>query len=98
ERIRIYDKGVDGSDSTEVGVPMSYRYGDITSPYIEFEEPLLVQNRHFLECINTGVRPASDGRSGLEVVRVLEAADQSMRTGRIVDIEDRPETEHRRAS
>ncbi len=45
ERVRTYDKGVVGAEEeqTSPDIPMSYRYGDINSPYIEFEEPLAVQ-------------------------------------------------------
>ena len=94
ERIRIFDKGVamhrssEGSDDPVRGMPpISYRHGGIESPYIPFEEPLLVEDRHFVHAILPGERPQSDGRSGLAVVRVLEAAEQSLRLGRPVDIE-----------
>jgi len=85
ERVRLYDKGVN-SAADGVGVPMSYRNGSITSPYIEFEEPLLVQDRHFLECISTGATPQTDGGDGLAVVRVLEAAERSLQTGGLVEV------------
>jgi predicted dehydrogenase len=82
ERIRIYDKGVVTSDQEELGaVPMSYRYGDITSPFIDFQEPLTVQDRHFIECCLFGERPMTDGDNGLAVIRVLEAATASLRDG-----------------
>lgn len=78
ERIRIYDVGVDpvdadGSDS--YAMPVSYRTGDIVSPYVHFIEPLQVQANHFVECIRAGKRPNTPGERGLEVVRVLEATD-----------------------
>jgi predicted dehydrogenase len=82
ERIRIYDKGVVTPDGEELGaVPMSYRYGDITSPFIEFPEPLMVQDRHFVECCQSGTHPLTDGHNGLAVIRVLEAATASLRDG-----------------
>jgi predicted dehydrogenase len=96
ERVRVYDKGVNVSEGTGLGVPMSYRYGGISSPYIDFEEPLLVQNRHFLECMATGERPQSDGHNGLAVVRVLEAAEQSLRSGQTVEIPMRSDVLMRR--
>jgi predicted dehydrogenase len=82
ERIRIHDKGVVTSvaDDSLTHAPMSYRYGDIVSPYLAMDEPLSIQDEHFIECIVTGKRPQSDGRSGLSVVRVLEAAHQSIET------------------
>jgi predicted dehydrogenase len=80
ERIRVYDIGVDVQDiddPTEAhALPVSYRTGDIVSPYIAFQEPLLVQDQHFIECIRTGARPRTPGERGLEVVRVLAATDQ----------------------
>jgi predicted dehydrogenase len=82
ERIRIYDKGVVTPDGEELGaVPMSYRYGDITSPFIDFQEPLMIQDRHFVECCRSGERPMTDGSNGLAVIRVLEAATASLREG-----------------
>ena len=85
ERIRILDKGVclpDGDDLTQP--PMSYRYGDIVVPFVSPEEPLAVQDRHFIECIANGARPLSDGEDGLSVVKALEAAELSRRLGRLV--------------
>jgi predicted dehydrogenase len=82
ERIRIHDKGVvtPAPDDMLGHAPMSYRYGDVVSPYLTMDEPLSIQDEHFVECILTGKRPQSDGRSGLSVVRVLEAAHESIDT------------------
>jgi len=83
ERIRIHDKSVSCpvGDADLTQPPMSYRYGDITSPYVAATEPLAVQDEHFVECIATGARSRTDGRSGLAVVQVLEAAQESLETG-----------------
>lgn len=91
ERIRIYDVGVtpNGDDDAMHTVPVDYRYGDIVSPYIPMDEPLAVEDGHFLECVRSGRRPDSDGTSGLEVVRVLDAANRAMRLGRKVPVEGR---------
>ena len=86
ERLRVYDKGVDVQPGEGTGYPTQYRYGDITSPYIEFQEPLHVENLHFLDCVENGTRPRSDGWSGLSVVRVIEAADRSIALGRPVSL------------
>jgi len=89
ERIRILDKGVclpDGDDLTQP--PMSYRYGDIVVPFVSPEEPLVVQDRHFIECIANGARPLSDGEDGLSVVKTLEAAELSRRLGRLVLLDE----------
>ena len=79
ERIRVYDIGVDVEaieDSTAAhALPVSYRTGDIISPYIPFNEPLLVQDQHFIECIRSGARPKTPGERGLDIVRVLAATD-----------------------
>ncbi|MGH3929653.1 MAG: Gfo/Idh/MocA family protein [Pseudonocardiaceae bacterium] len=86
ERIRVYDIGVDSADSEDRGEthawPVSYRTGDIVSPYVQFNEPLLVQDSHFLDCIRTGTRPHTPGERGLDIVRVLSAADVAETTGR----------------
>jgi len=79
ERIRVYDIGVD-AESVEGpmpthALPVSYRTGDIVSPYIPFQEPLLVQDQHFIDCLRTGTRPRTPGERGLQVVRVLAATD-----------------------
>ena len=51
-------------------------------------EPLKVESQHFVDCITKGVQPRSSGEQGLEVVRVLEAADESIREdGRMIAIE-----------
>ena len=83
EKIKIYDKGVDTppySDTLEE-FRLSYRYGDITTPAISGAEPLAVECQHFLESIRTGKPPRSDGHDGLAVVRILEQAQSSMRSG-----------------
>lgn len=90
ERIRILDKGVclppEGDDLTQP--PMSYRYGDIVVPFVSPDEPLAVQDRHFVECIANAARPLSDGEDGLSVVEALEAAELSRRLGRIVLLDE----------
>lgn len=83
EKIRIYDKGVtvqryyDSYDEFQ----FAYRYGDIQIPRIQETEPLKVECQHFVDCISRGLTPRSDGKSGLRVVSVLEAADHSIRRG-----------------
>jgi predicted dehydrogenase len=90
ERIRVLDKGVclppDGDNMTQP--PLSYRYGDIVVPFISPDEPLAVQDRHFIECIASGTRPLTDGENGLAVVEALEAAELSRRLGRPVLLEE----------
>ena len=87
EKIRIYDKGVTlPFEANQLPFEtdrfqdfhLSYRYGGITIPHVPFAEPLRTQCEHFLDCIRTGRRPQSDGRVGLKVVQLLEAADRSL--------------------
>ncbi len=90
ERIRIYDAGVDPAHGDELSsshaMPVTYRTGDIVSPYVPFAEPLLVQDAHFVECVRTGQRPNTPGERGLEIVRVLAATDRATETGAPADI------------
>jgi predicted dehydrogenase len=90
ERIRILDKGVSPSLNTDdlTQPPMSYRYGDITSPYVASDEPLGVQDAHFAICILTDSTPNTDGASGLAVVEVLEAAQASLQLQRPVRLDE----------
>jgi predicted dehydrogenase len=86
ERIRVHDKGVirEQSDDDETQPPMSYRYGDVISPYLTVNEPLKVEDQHFVDCAVSGERPQTHGENGLAVVEVLEAAQRSLREGRSV--------------
>jgi predicted dehydrogenase len=91
ERIRVYDVGVDDVYSESLDTPaVSYRRGDIVSPFVAFEEPLAVQNAHLLDCIRTGCSPRTDGNSGLAVARVLEAANNALISGREVTLHTLP--------
>ena len=90
ERLRIFDRGVEptllGSESVLHERPVSYRYGDIVSPHINFQEPLILEDQHFVDCIRKGGTPLSDGASGIAVIEVLEAIDRALATGRSVDL------------
>lgn len=67
---------------------VAHRAGAITVPRLSSAEPLRTMARHFIECIETGARPHSDGASALRVLRVLEAAAVSMAAGgRLVPVE-----------
>jgi predicted dehydrogenase len=75
-RIKIYDKGIEAqSEVNSFGeFEYNYRAGDVTIPHIHFTEPLLEECRHFLDCIANHTEPRSSGRSGLRVIKILEAA------------------------
>ena len=79
EKVKVYDQGVEKLESDELR--RSYRAGDIHSPRIPMTEALQVEMRHFVECVRDGKKPLSDGEAGLMVVRVLELAMRSLRSG-----------------
>ena len=82
EKIRVYDKGVNVTGSV-VGYDqaLSIRTGDILIPKTPGGEPLRIECLHFLESIEKGKIPRTDGRDGLRVVRVLDAATRSLKAG-----------------
>ncbi len=88
EMVKIYNKGVNyNTGYTSYGEALQPRFGEVTIPYIKMTEPLKLECQHFLDCIIDHRRPRSDGRDGLRVVRVLQAAQQSRnRNGEPVDI------------
>jgi predicted dehydrogenase len=91
ERIKVHDKGV--SEAVQAGEdlsrpPMSYRYGDVVAPYLVFNEPLMVEDEHFMDCVISGMTPLTDGANGLAVVEVLECAQRSAVEGRAVLVEE----------
>jgi predicted dehydrogenase len=87
EKVKVYDRGivVDEDADQRRGVLVSYRTGDVWSPHIESGEPLQAMVRHFAECIREGKTPITGGEAGLRVVRILEAAQHSIKAqgGRI---------------
>ena len=60
---------------------MSYKYGDITIPYIDIYEPMIVECEEFLRCIRVNEQPLSDGELGVSVVKTLSAMQKSLRGG-----------------
>ncbi|MDH3683254.1 MAG: Gfo/Idh/MocA family oxidoreductase [Acidimicrobiia bacterium] len=90
QRIKIFDRGrMQHADApTSDPFSISYRYGDITSPHIEFGEPLRFELEDFLRCCSSGAVPVANGLAGLTVVAVLEASDASLReNGALVPLE-----------
>jgi predicted dehydrogenase len=79
EKLRIYDKGFERPPVfTEFSEFLSIRNGDIAIPQVPLAEPLELECRHFIECVANNRRPLTDGVSGAQVVRVLEAAQRSI--------------------
>jgi predicted dehydrogenase len=80
EKIRLYDKGADLETDQKIHKALvSYRTGDMWAPKVEELEALHVETRYFLDCIKSGTTPFNDGQAGLRVVRILEAAEQSLK-------------------
>jgi predicted dehydrogenase len=82
EKLRIYDKGVSMSTnpSNLHQLLVSYRSGDMWAPQVEQVEALRAETAYFIKCIEDDTKPFNDGEAGLRVVRILEAADRSIRT------------------
>jgi len=81
EKIKIFDKGVKKHDDYKTfgEFQLSYNYGDIHIPKLSTAEPLGIECSHFIECVKEGKTPRSSGEVGLNVVRVLEAAEKSIK-------------------
>lgn len=90
EKVKIYDKGVTLSQKPEAVYEMlvSYRSGDMWAPRLDATEALQTEALHFIDCIENNTRPETDGESGLRLVRIVEAAERSLRArGQLVEIE-----------
>jgi len=80
EKIKVYDRGVDITNGQSVReLLVSYRSGDMWSPKVEQTEALRAEAKYFIDCISNDERPFNDGVAGLRVVRMLEAADKSLK-------------------
>ena len=83
KHIQIYDKRLESdfkADFTDFADFLSrVRAGDLVIPTIRMREPLGAEVAHFIECLQTGRSPLSNGLNGLEVARILTAVSDSMR-------------------
>jgi predicted dehydrogenase len=81
EKVKIYDKGVSFTDDPQKILEMrvGYRTGDMWAPKIDTTEALRTAGEHFAGCMDSGKAPQTDGRLGLRVVELIEAATSSMR-------------------
>jgi predicted dehydrogenase len=89
EKIRVYDKGISFTDDPQQIYEMrvGYRTGDMWAPRIDSTEALRVEGEHFVQCIEKGQAPLTNGSLGLRVVELIEAATRSMNErGRSVEI------------
>ena len=100
EKLKIYDARVEVPPhyDTFAEFTYSYHYGDAYVPYIKQDEPLKLECQHFLECISERSVPLTDGRLGLNVVRILEGAGESLRHQGVSiplsGMSDRPHVHH----
>jgi predicted dehydrogenase len=90
EKVKVYDKGIaiqNGSAENIYRMLISYRAGDVWIPTLDVTEALYTEAVHFVHCIQTRERPLTDGEAGLQVVRILEAATESMKNrGRLIEL------------
>lgn len=80
EKIKVYDKGVEIKNREGLyNLLVSYRSGDMWAPQVEQTEALKLEMEHLVDCIENDSVPVNDGQAGHEVVRVLEAAERSVK-------------------
>jgi predicted dehydrogenase len=94
EKIKIYDKGVTVNGNGNAGgnqryrMLIDYRSGDMCAPQLDITEALSTEAKHFIKCVELSEPTITDGQAGLRVVRVLEAATESIAArGRIVELD-----------
>jgi predicted dehydrogenase len=99
EKIKVYDSGItlNGNPDTNgqkvLQMLVGYRTGDMWAPKLDMAEALGAELRQFVECIAQSKVPTADGSAGLRVVRILEAATQSIANrGRIIELEEMRQT------
>ena len=80
EKVKVYDKGVQITSGQGVyDLLVSYRSGDMWAPKVDQTEALKLEAKYFVDCINKNETPFNDGVAGLRVVRLLEAAGESLK-------------------
>ncbi len=92
EKVKVYDKGItiDKSIDSIHQALIGYRTGDLWAPQLDMTEALRVEMLHFCRCIKKGENPITDGKAGLRVVQILEAATQSMTNrGQLVKLDNK---------
>jgi len=83
EPLKVFERGVAGAPDpgSPTGRRLMFSDGPTYSVTVPAGEPLRIEVEHFLHCVRTGDTPLSDGRSGVEMLEVLEAIDRSIRSG-----------------
>ena len=90
EKLKVYDKGVSLAESPEALYQMrvNYRAGDMFAPHLDNTEALRTEALEFVDSIERGRKPLTDGQAGLRVVEILEAATQSLkRRGGVIELD-----------
>ena len=80
EKIKLYDKGVELYETKEAlyHMKVQYRVGDMYCPKLEDHEALAFETKHFADCLSNNKTPTTDGKAGLEVVKILVASKASL--------------------
>jgi predicted dehydrogenase len=89
EKLKVYDKGVDVTNDGEASyrLRVNYRAGDMWAPNLDTTEALTLEVTEFLDCMETGRKPVTDGAAGLSTVRALEGATESMANhGKLIEL------------
>jgi predicted dehydrogenase len=88
DKIKVYDKGVEVKDPEDINkLLVSYRSGDMYSPKLDQREALSMECEYFLDCLEKNKKPINDGVIGLQVVKLLEACDESLNnSGKLVKL------------
>ena len=90
EKVKVYDKGITVTPGREDVYKMlvSYRSGDMWAPRLDNVEALQTEAIHFIDCIENRRQPETDGQSGLRMVKMIEAAERSLRAkGQLVEMD-----------
>jgi predicted dehydrogenase len=94
EKVKVYDKGITLNGNPQKNgdkiyqMRVGYRTGDMWAPKLDMAEALAVELKEFVTCIEQKKTPIADGKAGLRVVRILEAATESLlHHGRVIELE-----------
>jgi predicted dehydrogenase len=87
EPVKVYDSGVMPHEpATFEEFKLAYRVGDVISPRVDATEPLLLELEDFCRSVRNGATPRSSAHIGLDIVRMIEAVDQSLGLGSRVEV------------
>lgn len=90
DKLKVYDKGITVTPGPEAVYKMlvSYRSGDMWAPRLDNTEALQTEALHFIDCVENKGQPETDGLAGLRMVKMIEAAEESLRDrGRLVEVQ-----------